>query len=252
MSPEEFSLLSKKLRPYTDYLCLHVLGEPTTHPQLDKILSICDSLGYKVILTTNGTLLKKCEAVLFKHSSLYKVNISLHSKQANPQFREEYYSDCIDFAVRSSEKSIITVLRLWNLDGMEAGENSENGVVFSLIKEKIPGFWSKNGRGYTVREKLFLEYDERFVWPNINADQIRACGRCRALIDHIAVLVDGTVVPCCLDGEGCIPLGNLFTAEPEEILSSDMAVRMKEGFLKNRLFHPLCKTCGYATRFDKK
>ena len=252
MTPEEFSSLAEKLRSYTDYLCLHVLGEPTMHPQFDAILSVCDVLGYKVILTTNGTLLKGCETVLLTHPSLYKINISLHSKQANPQFHEEYYSDCIDFAVRSSERSIITVLRFWNLDGMEAGENSENDAVLSMIKDRIPGFWAKNGRGYTVKGKLFLEYDERFVWPNINAKTVRTSGRCRALSDQIAVLVDGTVVPCCLDGEGCIPLGNLFTEEPDEILSSDTAVRMKEGFLKGKLVHPLCKTCGYATRFDKK
>lgn len=58
LTPEEFALLAGRLRPHTDYLYLHVMGEPLLHPQLGELLDIASRLGFRVIVTTNGTLLK--------------------------------------------------------------------------------------------------------------------------------------------------------------------------------------------------
>ena len=57
LSPAEFRLLAEKIRPYTDYLYLHVLGEPLMHPELETLLGICGELNFRVVITTNGTLL---------------------------------------------------------------------------------------------------------------------------------------------------------------------------------------------------
>ena len=48
MTPETFALLAGKLRRHTDYLYLHVMGEPLLHPQLAEILRICGDLGFRV------------------------------------------------------------------------------------------------------------------------------------------------------------------------------------------------------------
>ena len=48
MTPETFALLAGKLRPHTDFLYLHVMGEPLLHPQLAEILHICEELGLPI------------------------------------------------------------------------------------------------------------------------------------------------------------------------------------------------------------
>ena len=46
MEPEACRRMAEKLRPYTDYLCLHIMGEPLLHPRLALLLEIAGELGY--------------------------------------------------------------------------------------------------------------------------------------------------------------------------------------------------------------
>lgn len=79
LSPEDFRTLAAKLRPYGQYLYLHVMGEPLLHPDLDKVLAICRELGFKTCMTTNGLLLPKKLDILRDAPALHKLSISLHS-----------------------------------------------------------------------------------------------------------------------------------------------------------------------------
>lgn len=251
MSVEEFTLLAKKLREHTEYLYLHVMGEPLLHPQFGEILKASRALGFKTTVTTNGTLLNRRLPDLLV-GDLYKLNISLHSFEANGKRDDCYFESCFSCAEATAESGIITVLRLWNMDGNLPGLNDQNQEILRFMNVRFPGEWKQNSKGYTLRKNLYLEYDKRFIWPSEKGTELRQKGRCHGLIDQIAVLCDGTVVPCCLDGEGQIALGNLFMTDLTDILSSRRALAMKEGFLcGGALTEPLCRTCGYAMRFDK-
>ena len=83
MDEVTFSALLPKLRPWTDYLYFHLMGEPLCHPLLETLLRLAGDAGFKVILTTNGTLLQKHQSMLLQSPGLYKVNISLHAFEAN-------------------------------------------------------------------------------------------------------------------------------------------------------------------------
>ena len=252
LSPNEFTHLAKKLRAHTEYLYLHVMGEPLFHPQFGSLLQIAKELGFKVTITTNGTLLKEKEQALLS-ACPYKLNISLHSFEANGKREAGYFENCFEVAEKCAAKGTITVLRLWNMDGDLPGLRAQNQEILSLMQEHFAGQWKQNSKGYALGEHLYLEFDKRFIWPAENAPVIREYGRCHALTDQIAVLCDGSVVPCCLDGQGAIVLGNLFTQELSDILSSPRALAMKKGFqCAGRLSEELCKTCGYAARFDRK
>ncbi|MBQ9468576.1 MAG: radical SAM/SPASM domain-containing protein [Clostridia bacterium] len=253
MSVEDFTLYARKLRAYTDCFCLHVMGEPLLHSRLDAILSVCDVLRARVILTTNGTMLRERGDILLAHPSVYKVQISLHSFEANGASSSgSYFTDCFDFARRSSERGIITVLRLWNIDGREEGYNDKNDEILKRLRDTFSGFWAPNKRGYCIREKLYLEYDERFVWPAPDGKILSESGRCHAIGKQIAVLCDGTVVPCCLDREGVIRLGDLKRDDVDTVLSCPRAKAMTKGFEESGAFSEvLCKTCGYADRFRR-
>ena len=75
---------------------------------------------------------------------------------------------------------------------------------------------------------------------------------CYGLRDQFGVLSDGSVVPCCLDHDGDITLGNILDTDAslEEILSSERAQKIKNGFTRRYASEELCRRCGYAQRFQ--
>ena len=250
LSVAEFSALADKLTEYTDYLYLHVLGEPLLHPELADILNISASLGFRTCITTNGTLLASRRELLLSHAKdLGKVSISLHSAEANGIPVLSYLDGVLDTAAALAARGVVTVLRLWNLG--ERGENAENDAILDKLHEVFEGEWTETRRGTTVAPSLYLEWGERFDWPDLDATDYGETCTCYGLRDQIAVLSNGTVVPCCLDSEGDIALGNLFEQTLGEILASPRTIAMQEGFRKRKATEELCRKCGYARRFLK-
>lgn len=243
LSPEDFRLFAEKIRPLTEYIYLHVLGEPLMHPQLKEILDVCAELDFKVTLTTNGTLLREKSDVLLSCPALYKVSVSLHSFEANDRrtVLEDYMTGVCAFAAKAARKGVITVLRLWN----NGGENKLNANINALLSDRFPGPYKENRSGITLSKNIYLEYGDKFDWPDLSAPETGA-GFCMGLRDQAAVLCDGTVVPCCLDCEGDIPLGNLYEQTMEDILSGERARNIINGFSERRASEALCRRCGYA------
>lgn len=251
MSPQEFAILAEKLRPATRYLYLHLMGEPLLHPQLEELLEIAARLDFLVTITTNGTLLPRQREILLAAPALRKVSISLHSFEANDNDDfEGYLSACMDFAGEAAAAGKLAALRLWNLDGSTPGENHLNEAILAALHRRFPGDWQETRSGMRMGNNLWLEFGERFDWPDREAEEHDGDRFCYALRDQIGVLCDGTVVPCCLDHEGDLALGNLFSQELEEIVSSPAALALYEGFSRRRAVHPLCRRCGYASRFS--
>ncbi len=251
MTLGEFARIAGNLRGITEYLYLHVLGEPLTHPMLPTFIEYASKCGFKVAITTNGTLLKKCGEALIL-SGVYKVNISLHSfEDADKDKQIEYIESCIEFADKASRAGVLTVLRLWNIADDESGDAAaqRNEITLSLLKKYFGGEWTLGARGARIRDKLHIEYGERFEWPNIDAEPLGERVFCHGLGDHFAILVDGSVVPCCLDAEGDMTLGNIFESDIREILDSERAKGIAEGFKRKRAVEELCKRCPYARRF---
>ena len=245
MELAEFNTVLNKIKPYTNYLYYHLLGEPLTHPDLENFIELASSLGFKSIITTNGTLLKKKGHILIE-KKVHKVSISIHSfENGDKELHKKYLSEVSDFAIKASQNGIIVVLRLWN-NGCDDGKNAD---AIGFLKENIDGDWTPNTKGLRIRDKLFLEYGDRFSWPDKNADTISENVFCYGLKDHFGILSDGSVVPCCLDCEGDIKLGNIFSDSIEDILSSSRAVNMVNGFNNRKASEELCKKCGYAQRF---
>ena len=211
VTPETFRTLAAKLRPYGQYLYLHVMGEPLLHPQLPELLEICRALDFRVTLTTNGTLLPARQPVLLAAPALRKVSVSLHSFEANEagDFRA-YLTGCTDFARAAMAAGVLTDFRLWNLDGAQTkGLHDRNDEILAHLHAAFSEPWQRNTWGWRLAKGVFVSFGERFDWPDAQAADRGALGRCRALSDQLAVLSDGTVVPCCLDHEGTLALGNI-------------------------------------------
>ena len=246
MSEAEFSALLPRLRPYTDHLYFHLMGEPLCHPNLKRFLELAGEAGFKVVLTTNGTLLGRQQEMLLRAPGLYKVNISLHAFEANDLAVpfSEYLEGCFSFGQAAEGKKLL-VYRLWN----NGGADKRNEDILAAMKAAFPSPWVDEGKGIRIGRRVYLEYGDKFDWPDMGAEEAGSRVSCYGLRDQIGVLCDGTVVPCCLDHEGDIPLGNLFTDDLEVILSSKKAQAICQGFLKGTAVEELCRKCGYARRF---
>ena len=246
MTPEEFEIVARKLTGVTGYLYYHLMGEPLTHPKLPELIAIATRLGFKSQITTNGTLLATRGQALID-AGVHKVNISVHSfEEGNNENYVNYINSCLDFADRASREGIIVVLRLWN-NGYDEGRNIS---TLDLAKARFPWDWKEEPRGIRIRHKLFIEHGDRFDWPDLQAEDGGDAVFCHGLRDHFGILSDGTVVPCCLDREGAINLGNIFTQPIDEILQSPRAKAMTAGFSCRRATEELCRKCGYARRFN--
>lgn len=245
MTLEQFSEAAEKLQGVTKYLYYHLMGEPLTHPALPDMIRRATELGFKSAITTNGSLLpSRGKAIL--DAGVYKVNISVHSfEEGSVESYKSYISGCMDFADEASKAGTLVVFRLWN-QGYDEGRNIS---TLDLMHERFPGQWKEGSRGIQIQERLYLEYGERFEWPDMEAQDRGNRVFCYGLRDHFAVLCDGTVVPCCLDHDGDIPLGNIFREDLTQILSSPRAKAMVEGFSCRKAPEELCRKCGYARRF---
>ena len=246
MTEEEFSAMLPKLRPWSDYLYFHLMGEPLCHPHLDQFLHLAGEYGFKVILTTNGTLLHRHQEMLLHAPSLHKANISLHAFEANDLSMpfSEYLHQCFSFG-RALEGKKLVVYRLWN----QGGADEKNAEILNTMKTYFSTTWQEERRGFRIGEHIYLEYGDKFDWPDLNAKDDGEHVFCYGLRDQIGILCDGTVVPCCLDHEGDIALGNLHQESLEDILEKPRSQEIYLGFQRKKAVEELCRKCGYARRF---
>lgn len=245
MNINEFEAILTQLRPHTDYIYYHLMGEPLTHPDLEGFINLATSYGYKSVITTNGTLLKEKGDILIG-SRVHKVSVSLHSfEKEDKETHINYLRAVAEFAEKANNNGIIVVLRLWN----NGCDNGKNAVAIEFLKTAIDGEWSENSKGIRIRNRLFLEYGDRFGWPDSNAENLGDRVTCYGLKDHFGILSNGTVVPCCLDSEGYVSLGNIFSENINDILGSKRAQAMVKGFKQKSAVEELCKRCAYARRF---
>lgn len=248
MSKEQFEIVTSKLKNVTNYVYLHVMGEPLLHPDVGELVKIANDNGLKCAITTNGTLLEKRGAEIIA-AGVYKVNISLHSFQdADEKAHFEYVSACADFADKASKSGVLCVFRLWN----GGSDFNMNENTLKILKDRFSEPWVDGKRGARIRDKLHLEYADEFSWPDKSAELLGDRVFCYGLKDHFGILCDGNVIPCCLDHDGDMTLGNIFEEDIETILGSKKACAIRDGFDKKMAAMDLCKRCGYARRFSKK
>ena len=257
---KSYKNILKSLKPYTEYIYFHLMGEPLLNPNLEDFLKLAYEEGFKVNITTNGTLLPKVKEILINSKSLRQVNISLHSFEANDNDIDfnTYFYDVMSFIKEVNEKSdIICAMRLWNLDAYNLkGENDLNKDIIQIIKdefgykEDLHRILNEKNR-VKIKDRVYLNGAEKFAWPTMSIEPLGDRGFCHGLRDHFGILVDGTVVPCCLDGEGNIPLGNIYEKDLKEILEGTRARAIYDGFSGRKRVEELCKRCGYSEMFSK-
>lgn len=213
-------MLTEKVRGKVCFLYFHLMGEPLLHPLLPQFIMMAREKGFKTVLTSNGTLLHRCMELL--DTLPHKIQLSLHSHESNERGElAEYMGEVMQFSTQAARKGTCVVLRLWN----QGGRDKENEEVMRLIELYVPKPWRERPDGFRLSDNLYLEFDRKFQWPDAEKERVGESGQkaqlyCKALTKQIGILSDGSLVPCCLDHDGDVILGNLFRQSLEEILSS--------------------------------
>lgn len=258
MSVERFEAVLKKLQGHGSHVYLHIKGEPMLHPDFFELMALCHRYKLKVNLTTNGTLIGQHSEALLACKALRQVSISLQSQEnlLDIEGFTAYMAHVLGLVKKGSEATdILFELRLWNYEGSIEGETfDKNALALTMIMEQLEVTKEKidaipQGKGVKLMPQVYLSKSIEFQWPGIDLDVIGTEGTCYGLRQQVGVLVNGDVVPCCLDGEGVITLGNVFQEDFESIVTSERAVAMVDGFEQRKIIEPLCMRCGYRERF---
>lgn len=252
MTVEEFERIISKIHNYTNLVCLHVKGEPLLHPELEALLKILEKYNLKANITTNGTLIKEKLEIIKKSNAVRQINFSIHSIMQNENLTKQYLQDIFNSV--NELGNIIISYRLWNLQTIKENDINENIIKtienyynISNLKQQLT-----ENEFLKIRNNLFINQDTEFTWPDIKKEVIIEQGRCLALKEQVAILVDGTVVPCCLDNNGDIPLGNILEEKIEDILQKPISTTIKKNFENSVITCALCKTCGFLKRIEEK
>lgn len=256
MSVEQFKKTLLQAKPLADEICLHLMGEPLAHPQIKEIFEICDNENVQVQLTTNGLLLKRYQDMLINSKCLRQINFSLQSYQDNFPHKDlrQYLIPILGFTLLLHDKKPESYvnLRLWNihdqrLDNEEVFQEIEKFYEIKINRAVDVG----NIKSKKIWNRVYLHFDSRFEWPELSLPYQGEQGRCHGLISHIGIHANGVVVPCCLDKEAQINLGNVFEDSLENIIAGVRATAIVDGFKNNKRVEELCKHCSYISRFSK-
>ena len=245
MTPEEFENILIKIKDYTDYIYLHIKGEPLLHPNIIEFLRLADKYNLKVNLTTNGTLFSKVAKELSECNSLRKINFSLHSENSLDNYCEEIFKNV------ELLKDKIIIYRLWTLKNNQLDSKSQEIVdkirkYYNLPQETVDKIYTSNN--IKIKSTIYVDKDNEFSWPEVTTH--KSSGYCYALKTQIGILVDGTVVPCCLDSNGVVNLGNIFKESLEEIINSEKYISLKKSFQDRKPCEKLCQSCTFKERLN--
>lgn len=266
MNLELFEKIIHQVASLTDQVCLHLMGEPLLHPQLSDLIASCEKTGVKIFFVSNGLLLSQKHFPLLLSPALSQVNFSLHSFGDNFPDRDPtgYLQSIFNFTeIALKERPDLYInYRLWNLSDNDKSNDWNHRLLTQIsqhyqkdpkqIIEMATRINLRRQKSLHLKDRLYLHFDSEFIWPSLDLPLKSHRGTCYGLSSHFGILVDGTVVPCCLDKEGAISLGNIQEQNILDILSNPRAKALLEGFKQEQLVEDLCQRCQYAERFTKK
>lgn len=253
-----FEQVLEELKPYTHEVALHVMGDPMVLSNLTAYLDCAHKHHFKVMITTSGFYLDETRRAALFHPAIRQVNISLNSFNKNSVARtfDDYMKPILELCDEKldRETNFFINLRLWNLDEVQS-ETEFNIPLFGVLEKhfSVDSIVSQvKGERQSIRlaSKILLHFDRYFEWPSLS-NPVYGDGYCHGLINQIAILVDGRVVPCCLDSEGIISLGNLHETNLGKILYAERSLKIQEDFAVGKCSEELCQKCSYKERFRR-
>ena len=257
------------------------LGESLLYPHLFELFSLADELGLNSHLITNGSLLSGENLSKLRRANISSIKIShdsssqqvadIHGNRAFPP--EKILANIRALVGELSEsKTDIGIVLMTSLPGHDRGITGVHLIsepdqmkveieqILELLKPVMPvksweeiqpevkkldwTWWNPKIR---LGERLFLEIRPVLNWANIGLAkgpvEKTTKGYCNTLREKVGILVNGDVVLCCVDYNGENILGNIAEDSLGQILKSELAVRVLEGFDRGEVVLDKCQAC---------
>ena len=222
MSFNQFKVLADKIRPYADYLYLHIWGEPMLNPDIIPMIRYAASFT-KTNISTNGMSLTNelAEELILSGVSDIIVSIDGFSQEVYQQYRVGGHVD-------KALQALDTLQQVNSAHGNRVNILPQF-IVFKHNQHEMPQFtefchslglqpafkapYLRAGSQFELsdhREYIRAFYDNKY-------EQQLAMQNCPDPRLVMTVLVDGSVVVCCYDHNGVTCMGNLFDQDVTEI-----------------------------------
>ena len=249
ITKENYEYIINKIKNYTKEIYLHILGEPLMHKDINYFINYAKENGLLVNITTNGYLINNIE----DNKNIRRLNISIHSFNKKYNLDLNTYLNNIFTVIDKIKEHTYINLRLWIKD-------QNTNKILEYINNKYHTN-IENINDYNkikITNNVYIDTFHEFIWPDLNNNYYNEIGTCKGLIDHIGILSDGSIIPCCLDSEGIIKLGNIYNDNLEDIFNKETVKEMKKGFKNNYKCQELCRHCSFLevknenTRLEKR
>lgn len=244
MGLENFEKIAKKIHNKARIFTFHILGDPLCLPDIKAYVEVAQKYNMSLELTSSAFYLdENIQKLLYEAKNIRQINFSLASFfSQNKKSFDEYTRPLLEFLSLDFKHKFVN-LRLWNLD-----KNAEflktNERFYSLFEDFFKIKINTKEPRIRLKDYVILEQKYRFDWSFKNT--VQESGYCHALSKQIGVLSNALLVPCCMDYDGVLSLGNLLDSDLDELLKGKKAMDMKEGFKKGILTQELCKKCSFA------
>jgi pyruvate-formate lyase-activating enzyme len=215
---------------------LHICGEPLLHKQSVEFIRYAADLGFKPILTTNATLLTTELTAKLLASGLSRIEFSFEG--VTPEIFE---------TTRLGAKYDVVHRNI--MDFLEQNRAAGKPVHTELVVVDLPHVEARLLRDYC--EKMRAHFDTvnlsgYFDWlgrvETVKYERSHYRG-CAATDTDLNVLWDGRVVPCCMDVDGAMVIGDFTKQCYLEILADLRRHALRERLQCGQLKGLLCSQC---------
>jgi len=233
---DNYMYIINKIKNYTNELYLHVLGEPLMHKEINNFINYATDKGLLVNITTNGYLIDKIK----DNHNIHRLNISMHSFNSKYGISINDYLNNLFTVIDSIRNKTFVSLRLWV-------SSKYNNDILTYINQRYGTNINElsDNQKIKITNNLMIDTFHEFIWPDLNNKYYSEKGRCMGLIDHIGILSDGRIIPCCLDSKGVITLGNIYENDLDQVFDSKRVKSMIDGFKTGYKCEELCRHCKF-------
>jgi radical SAM protein with 4Fe4S-binding SPASM domain len=236
---------------FTDPCWFHWFGEPLMNPRLFEQIALAKRKVPNLGISTNATLLGPANAERVLDSGLDTILIAVDgaTKEVYERVRKG------PFPFERVRENVERFLEMKRARGVSKPHTMLSIIVMDETANDLESFrehWQARGANEVIH-KPFTDWggqDDRFLELALPSQRpIFRSPRahpCKHLWQSVVIAWDGRVVPCCLDYDAKMQLGDLKTTSLAEIWNGPAYVTLREAELAGRNCSALCACCNQA------
>lgn len=245
---QDFEKIAMQICNKAEIFTFHLLGDPLILDNLEQFLSIAKAYKMRLEITTSGFYLsEKNQNLLLNYENIHQMNFSLVAFFSQKRLDlNAYLKPILKLCERhfKCKNSSFINLRLWNFD-VNFKAPKENEEIYKILNENFKEKFDFTMPKIRLERHIMLHQAKRFTWPSLKTPIVSKKGFCHALKEQVGILSNGTLVPCCLDTNGDINLGNVLENSFQNLLETKKFLDLKQGFERGERLENLCQRCEF-------